>query len=427
MIEERILSHGLRLVAETTAANDIAAVGVWYDRGSRNDPNDSHGAAHFIEHMLFKGAATRTSRDIARVIDRIGGNVNAFTEKETVALHAQVPNSKLTEAIDLLAEMATVSVFSEAEFTTERRVILDELSAAGDDPEEAAADSLSEALWPGHSLSRSVGGTLASVAKLRRDSIYNYYLSSFSKSPALVSVVGARDIDAITHQLDEYFTGSYSPPIIKSPPLIDITKYSIWRHHHVQLFIVYQLPGRLNTDEYYALELANTAFGDAYSSRLFQTLREEAGLCYSVGSNPVAYSDFYQLVIYATCSPITIYQTIAAMIEQIELLRQGELVRTELDDAASHLKGALFLAANDPEYRMRRNARRALYGLPILDRDGAVNAINQQVSQANTILKKVLSHSASLFAIGPARGRFAFYKAAKDFLCRVNGVDDARL
>lgn len=414
MIRDLTLDGGVRLLVETTAAAEVAAVGVWYDRGSRDEGPAEGGSTHVVEHMLFKGTADLSAADLARRFDALGGAANAFTEREAMGLHAVVPVEAFEDASLLLCALVSGAAFDGEEFSRELSVISNELEAAEDDPEEAAADAYSRRLWGEHGVGKKIGGEKAEVQALRRDRVYDFYLRRFRGRPSLITVSGGIDPD----RAFRLFNGAgFSPaaegafPSRQPPPQPAVRgqAFQVFPAQYVQVFCGMQRSGRIAEGSYYALETANAAFGDSMGSRLFQKLRERLGLCYSVYSAPTLFHDFSFWSAFATCSAEDAPQLMRVLYEEIRSAAAAGFTEEEIVCAKAHLRGMIRIAAQDAEYRMRRLARQALYGSPIMSVSESLEAIAAVTAdQASAALADFLCLPPVIFAAGNRRARAGF-------------------
>lgn len=421
MIESEMLVGGTPCIVDSTAATEVAAVGVWYDRGSRDEDDSQKGATHFIEHMLFKGTASRNAFQIAREIDGLGGAINAFTEREAVSFFAVVPEDGFEKTAEILIDMTENSLFDETEFERERVVIENELSAAEDDPEEIAADAFAELLWKDHPLGRKIGGTIADVAALNRDLVFAEYRSRFKKAAGLVTVAGNVDLSRARNAFDGVFAPSQEPAD-RTPPSCPAASGAFYRSvpfQHVQLFCSFQLPSVLPQSDYYALQIGNTAMGDSMSSRLFQTLREQRGLCYSVYSSPTLLSDASLWTVFASSTIETLPRLVEGIAEEIERLLDPKGFQTqEIADAKAQLRGAMKLETMDIEHRMRRIARQKMYGTePISIEESSRRIGDVPDERARRSLTSFITKSKPfVFAVGPAKPKSKFMRAAEGLM-----------
>jgi len=414
-----------RLLVDTAAATEVAAVGVWYALGSRDESEGQVGSTHFIEHMLFKGTPSRNSYEIACEVDRLGGSINAFTERECMALHITVPSDAFESAAAVLIDLISNSIFEENEIEKERTVIANEIEAADDEPEEVASDAFQAHIWPSHPVSRKIAGDLKDLNKLSPELLNNRYNEYFNNRPYVISVAGDVDperaykaFSCLTEKKNNGLKLEQSPSVLPIAPIRQVPNFSPEGpsyvpapFQHIQLFCAFGSE-YIEEKDYYSLELANAAIGDSMSSRLFQELREKSGLCYTVYSSPSLLSDSSLWTAYATCSKENTGELVKRMNQEIMRLKRNGLFADEVENAKAHIIGSMKIAASDMEYRMRRLARRALYGGPVLSHTEALQKIiNLTVADANRAIGLFLKNDPVYFAVGPLSAKSSFKKA----------------
>ena len=424
------LVGGTPCIVDTTAATEVAAVGFWYDRGSRDEAPGERGSTHFIEHMLFKGTRRRAAFDIAREIDRLGGSINAFTERESMSVFAVVPEDGFEKTVEIMLDMTGDSLFDTEEFERERTVIENELSAADDDPEEAAADAFADLVWKNHPLGLKIGGTAADVASLSRDSVFESYRAHYAGAVDIMTVAGDVSGERVSAALAGVFPIPKQKPARKSPewPPATGAYYSSAPFQHVQVFCSFQLPGKLSSTEYYALQAANTAMGDSMSSRLFQSLRERQGLCYSIYSAPTLLSDATLWTVFASSTVDTLPALLEGIGEELERFRDsGSFGAEETQDAVAQIRGGMKLEATDVEHRMRRLARQTAYGsapISVSEASERIAAVGREAA-GRSLLDFFDRSSPLVFAFGPAKAKSRFMAAAGTIMRRLGTVDAA--
>ena len=380
MIQEFELSLGATLLVEPVEHTGTAALGFWYGHGSRDERAHEHGCSHLLEHMVFKGTPTRSAARIARDIDRVGGSINAFTDRETTCLHCSVPGDAAPAAAEVLADMATAPALDGAELTKERQVVINEIHAADDSPDERAFQAYVERLWGSHALSRRIAGDVHEVAGIDRDRLLRFFRERFHPSRLVVSVAGRVAVEEVIATIEDALqrtaAGWLDAPVPDETAESPAARCSpdhhagVWRHgdrcHQTYLYAGRPLPVDRTVRSYYALTLLSTLVGESMSSRLFQNLRERRGLCYSIGSFRTHLSDLWLWSVFANCVPEAREELIDGLLAELRGLRARPPGREEVDEAMSHLRGALVFAREDMEARMRRMVyQRQTFG-PIL-------------------------------------------------------------
>ncbi|MEJ5188329.1 pitrilysin family protein [Treponema sp. J25] len=421
LVVESSLPHesaGITPFFEETGGASVVAIGVWFNVGSRDEAPKENGMTHMVEHMLFKGTRRYSAREIACTIDSLGGMLNAFTERETMALHAVVPTEGFATVLDIVSDLIASPSFTEDDFAKEKTVIINELEAAQDDVEEVAYEAFFSFLWPRHSLGYPIGGTIPLVSRFTRDEVYQFFTHHIQNKPAVISVAGAiapeeaykawRDIAATYESPWGFpFRNEESQFSFLAPePTPGTLGFYELSSQYVQLFYAFPLARTVSIEEYHTLALANTIIGDSVSSRLFQHIREEAGLCYTIYSSEMLFRDCSLLVIYATCSTQDLFKTMDAIDREIERLRNIPCTTEELVTSRSHLKGMLRISSQDMEYRMRRLGRQALYQNRILSLAESQSLIERtEIEHIASLVQEFLGQDPIIFVAGPKKIR----------------------
>lgn len=353
------------LMVDPMPRSSGVAVGLWFPVGSAYERNNERGLSHFVEHMVFKGAGDRSAEELSRAIDRVGGYLNAFTERETVCLHCLVPAENADLAIGVLLDMTYRPHFAVNEFEREKDVIVNEIMAAEDDLEEAAQDEFFAMAYDGHPAARRIAGSVHDVRNAGFDDLGSFHDERFRHGPIVMSVAGAVNPDAIA----ELFSASL--PRLSSPrmaswdpgPVPFSRSRRMIKAHGSQVYLFTGIPveGDVSEDDYWRFTIASSAYGESMSSRLFMRLREEQGLCYSVGS---AFSLSRLAGLWGVSSSTTPGQLprfAEAYQEEARSLYQRGLTDVEVEEAVSRIRGMLELASDDSEFRMKRMARQFMY------------------------------------------------------------------
>jgi len=360
VIKTRELSNGVTVLLERSERTDTVSIGFWFPFGSRDESDEERGFSHFLEHMLFKGTKTRSAYQIAREIDRIGGVLNAFTEKETTCFYCTVPKESILVAIELLSDMVKNSLIAEEELLREKIVIINELRSGEDSPEDKAHELYLRNTWGDHPLSLKITGEENDVRGISRERLVKFYHSRFTPVNLIISIAGNIDEETVLSYLDAQigevegvkFSLSRIPP--RSKEFIKIEKS---RFNQVQVYAGVTFTPSNRMEEYYALLVLSTILGESISSRLFQVLREEKGLCYAVYSFRTFFSDSGIFTIYASTGPREVEELLQAVRGEIKRFVEDPPTEREVEDAKTHLKGSIVLVREDMETRMKRLAR----------------------------------------------------------------------
>ncbi len=362
---ETNLSSGVRLWVEAVPGARTVAVGVWLDVGSRDEPESLAGAAHFLEHLLFKGGAGRDARALAQAMDRLGGQFNAFTSREHTCFHARTLAEHFADGVGLLAEMVLHASLRPEDVERERQVILAELAMVADDPGEVADELFARALWGEHPLGRPQAGTVAGVRAFDATAARAFYAEHYVGRRCVVAVAGGIDperaIDVVSRVFAGMAAGRPRPPRARAHP--GARRLRLVRRTE-QAHVVLGAPGpALSDPARYSVELLTSVLGGSPSSRLFQAVREERGLCYDVGAVPAAYTDAGEVVAFLAAPPGRAREALAVALAEVRRL-QAEGVPAE--EAALHreqLLAGLWMGLEGVEARMSRLGRTAIAGL----------------------------------------------------------------
>ena len=362
-IVREVLPNGLRLLTERMPHVRSVSIGVWLARGSRHEPQEQSGIAHFVEHMLFKGTKTRTAEDIAQAIDSVGGQMDAFTAKEYASYYIKVLDEHLPFAVDVLSDIVMNPRFSADDIEREKKVVLEEIKMVEDTPDDLVHELFTENFWADHPLGRPILGTKETVESLTADGLRAYFQSTYSAPNLIIAAVGnishERVRDIVMKTFHALPTGT--TPIAEGPPrpvACTIIRNKELEQSHVCLGTSgYQQ----DHEERYSSYVMNTILGGSMSSRLFQNVREKRGLAYAVFSGLSAYRDTGSMTIYAGCANDAVGELIDVVITELRKMKDEALGDAELRRAKDHLKGSLMLNLESTSSRMSHIARQEIY------------------------------------------------------------------
>ncbi len=363
MVVREVFDNGLRLITETMPQVRSVTIGVWLTRGSRHESEAQSGIAHFVEHMLFKGTATRTAEDIAQAIDSIGGQLDAFTAKEYASYYIKVLDEHLPLAVELLSDIVLRPAFAPDDIEREKKVILEEIKMVEDTPDDLVHELFTQHFWEGHPLGRPILGSPETVESFTAESLRRYFSNAYIAPNIVISAAGnlehAHVRDLVTRAFaDLPATGETmsedAPRVI--PQVITRTKEL--EQSHVCLGTT-SYPQ--DHDDRYVSYILNTVLGGSMSSRLFQNIREKRGLAYAVFSGLSAYRDAGNITIYAGCANDAVDQVIELCVEELRQMKQAPVPEAELRRSKDHLKGSLMLSLENTASRMSHLARQEIY------------------------------------------------------------------
>ena len=362
-IRRETFANGLRLVTEAMPHVRSVSIGVWLTRGSRHEPVEHAGIAHFVEHMLFKGTTSRSAEDIAQQVDSIGGQLDAFTSKEYAGYYVKVLDEHLSLAVDVLADLVSNPTFTPEDIEREQKVVLEEIKMVEDTPDDLVHEIFAEAYWNGHPLGRPILGDPASVSALDQPTLHRYFADTYVAENFVIVAVGNLDHERVTALIGEKFAATRAEgralsnlvPVVA--PSVQIRNKDL-EQSHVCLGTV-GLPQ--NHPDRYAAYALNTVLGGSMSSRLFQNVREKRGLAYTVFSSLSAYQDAGALSIYAGCGNDVVAELVDVVIAEIRRLKHEIVPADEVRRAKDHLKGSLMLNLESTSSRMSHHARQEIY------------------------------------------------------------------
>ncbi len=389
----RVLSNGIRVVSEKIPYVKSVSIGVWIGNGSRCEAKDENGMSHFIEHMLFKGTKTRDAKKIAYEIDAVGGQLNAFTTREYTCYYTKTLDEHMERAIDVLSDMLFSSRLDEEAMNLERKVIGEEISMYEDEPEELCADLIMKAAYGDDPMGRPILGTAESLEKINSDKMRSYIKSHYTTKNTVISVSGNFD-ESMFDLFEKYFASSkmcdneviIPHSVYKPGERIVRTKDA----EQVQLMLGFESID-VKDDGVYSLLVFNNIFGSGMSSRLFQNIREQKGLAYSVYAYHSAYIGTGMFNVCAGTAPQNVKKTAELIEKEIIKIKKEMLTDDELTMAREQLKGNYILSYESVGSRMQAAGRNLLLDRPIVSSEEVIKKINAVSKQSVAeIIERVL-------------------------------------
>jgi len=363
-LRRTVLPNGLTILTERIDHLRSVAMGVWIKSGSRSEPAETIGISHFVEHMLFKGTQSRSAQAIAREMDSIGGNLDAFTGKETICFNVKSLSEHVPIALDVLSDLVLNPVFAPADIERERGVILEEIKIDEDNPDVLVHELFTQSFWKNHPLGLPILGTAKSVRALTRDQLAAYHTGCFHAGNIVFSAAGLLEHDQFVEAVAQKFStlagGAtlHELPAPEATPLIQLrNKKSL---EQVQICLGVTAPSITDENRFTALIL-NTVLGGGMSSRLFQTIREERGIAYSIYSDLAPYRDTGTLCVYAGTSSSKAIEVVGLTMAEFRNLKEAPLPDEELTRAKDQVKGNILLGLESSNARMANLARQEMY------------------------------------------------------------------
>jgi len=410
-IRRQKLPNGLTVITEQMQHIRSASIGVWLQTGSRDEDSESNGISHFIEHMVFKGTKHRTAEEIARQVDSIGGNMDAFTAKECICFNVKVLDEHVPTALDILSDLVLNPVFDAADIARERGVIMEEIKMDEDNPDYLVHEIFTQNFWKDHPLGKPILGTKETVKRFERPSVVDAYDHRFSPSNIIVSAAGNLDHDRFVELVTAHFEHmkpskngngfhSSAPKIVSR--IILRNKKAL---EQVQLCL--GVPAHpIAHEKRHAGYVLNTLLGGGMSSRLFQNIRERQGLAYSIYSDLNPYRDTGCLAVYAGTSLASASKVVRSVVSEFRKLKSEPVPEEELRRSKAQLKGSLMLSLESSTARMSNLARQEMYFDRFYDLDELIEKIEAVTAEdltglANEFFK---TESVALTALGNLPG-----------------------
>jgi predicted Zn-dependent peptidase len=410
LITKSVLPGGLRVITEAMPGARSASIGVWVGVGSADEAPTVAGASHYLEHLLFKGTAGRSALDIAAAIDAVGGELNAFTEKEHTCFYATVLDRDLPLAIDVVTDVVLNATVSEQDVDVERAVVLEEIAMRDDEPSDLVFDEFATALLGDTPFGRPILGTVASITALRRSQVAGYYRRRYQMQRMVVAIAGAVEhrnaVARVRRAFGDRLGGSAEPAAVRGggfPSLVPAQPFRVVTQDSEQANLVLGLSGlSRHDDSRFAQAVLSTVLGGGMSSRLFQRIREDRGLAYSVHSFTSQFAAGGIFGLYAGCQPGKTDEVLALMNAELADLAAHGLTAAEVERGKGQVRGATILGLEDPASRMTRIGKSELGFGDVIGVDEVLARIDA-VSAADVadVAAYLLSRPRCLTVVGP--------------------------
>lgn len=358
------LNNGLKVVVENIEHFNSVSVGLWVENGSRNENSINNGVSHFIEHMLFKGTTNRNSKEIAEDIENVGGQINAFTGKEATCYYIKTLDTHLELGLELLSDMLFNSLFNEEDIEKEKGVIIEEINMSEDSAEDVLMDLHAEAVWGKDGLSLPILGTQNTVKSFNKEMIVSYLKSYYIPENCVISICGKIDMKNIEKIVEKYFGDwQYDNKNITMYSTPEILNNNYFRRKDIeQLHINLGMPGlKIGHDDLYTLILLSNMLGGGASSILFQKIREELGICYSIYLYMSSHVNNGLVNVYAGLNPKYIKEAIDVILNEVNKFSKENITNEKLQKSKEQLKGNYILGLESTSSRMFSNGKSVLF------------------------------------------------------------------
>ena len=416
MITKKTLQNNLLLISEDDKKFSTACIGFWVKTGSRFETEGQRGISHFTEHLIFKGTEHYSTQEISAAFDKMGGYINAFTERENVCVYCTIPvawnkEQNLTKALDVMCEILEKAVFPEEEFLREKSVVQNEINAYADDMEESALDVLAEKMWPEQSLSKPITGSVEEVEKISREMILQWYEKYFVNGEVIAIASGNLNQQLIEEKLSAL---KIHKKVLQYPKEKHFLKEEKWTsgnffvksHFNQQLlFEAFEVKFPFSIKNHFESLVFNAFAGDSMSSRLFNQIREKSGLCYSVYSFFTFYENEAVWCACAGCDKKNILELKKQMDEELDFLLRREISDSEFENALEHVCGEEIIGSEDSEYLMKRLEHYNSMGFELLETDEIIKGIRSlKKNDIINFMKEILDFNRKCVLVyGPSK------------------------
>ncbi len=408
--QRTVLPSGLTVLTESMPDRRSVSVGAWLRNGARDEPREWLGISHFIEHMMFKGTERRDARAIAASLESLGGHLDAFTAREQVCYYARALSEHLESVVDVLADLLSRPRFAAEDVTREKSVVKEEILACEDNPEDKAGELLNEQIWGDHSLGRPILGTLETLDPIGRDALCAYYASRYRGEDVIIAGAGGLDHDRLVELVARHFAtpAGESRPLSETPPPFTPTVQHVVRDDLQQLYV--ELATRAVPYQHQdrdPLVVLNTLLGGGMSSRLFQSVREDAGLAYSVFSGLDFHRDSGLLSVHMGVAPERGREALALVRAELEKLAAEGPGEAEVEDTRSQLRGSVIIGLESVTNHMYHLANEELYSDRYTTPEEQVARIDAvTMDQVRDVARRYLvTGKFAVCVLGPAGGR----------------------
>ena len=404
MHDEWLLPNGLRIVGERLPYLRSVSIGAWMHVGSMMEKPEENGLSHFLEHMVFKGTAKRTARQIAEEMDAVGGQLNAFTGRDCTCFYAKVIDENLELAVDILADLVINATMDETELEKERGVILEEIAMDEDSPEDMVHDLLQSAQFGEQSPGQPILGPAEQIAAYTRDDLLNFRKKHYAPKETVIALAGSYDPDKVLEWVTACFGGWENDILpVETPEWQVRTGVNALREKDSeQMHICMGFPGAAYaTDRVYPLAVANNILGGAMSSRLFQRIREDLGLAYSVYSYPNTYKGVGTFGLYAGVSPKNAELVLTEIRAELRKFLDEGITEKEFRDSVTQLRSGYLMGLESPGARMQGLGRSTLLRGKPLSHEATLNAIESvTMDKVMEVAREILTQEPCIAIVG---------------------------
>lgn len=403
MVKRLTLDNGIKIVLESMPILETVSVGFFFITGSANEKKEENGYSHFIEHMLFKGTNDMSSKEIVKYIEGVGGVFNAYTSRHFTSFYINIISKYFDRAIDTLSNIAVNSAFKEEDILKEKKVIIEELKMSEDSPEEIMTNQFFAKAYKGTSMQFPIGGNIKNIKNINRDKLYNYFKEHFNSNNLIVSIAGNFNVKSAIKKLSSL---NLEKNIITTPENLPFFYDTVAKEKNDlnQVYFSLITPSYNAKDKRkYTMNIVNDIFGGSSYSRLFQSIRENKALCYTIYSNNSAFLNGGTFDIFGSTSLDRYEKTITSIYDEIEKLLNDRITEEELEEAKESYKSSMSFSKFSASFAMNKNARNELYFSKYISYKNLYDTIdNIKIKDINKAIEDILQNKKFFItAIGP--------------------------
>lgn len=397
------LSNGTRVILESIPVLDTVSLGFWFSTGSANEAKEENGYTHFVEHMLFKGTNDLDAKAIIKQIEGVGGIFNAFTSRHFTSFYISIISKYFDRALNILSDIISNSAFRDIDISREKKVVIEEIKMSNDAPEELVGQQFFSNAYKGTSMGFPIAGSISNIKNIDKNGIYSYFKKNFNSNNLIISIAGKFDMDRIEEKLSKIKIDKNEASKWSPLPFFYKTKSSEKADLHQVYFALISPSFKASDDRNYTVNAVNDIFGGSSYSRLFQTIRENKGLCYNIYSYNSAFVNGGTFEIHGSTSLEHYEETIESIYREIDTLLENRIMEDELEEAKETYKSTIAFNKLNAEFIMNKNARHEYYHkrhVSFKEMYRMIDKINMKY--VNNIIENILSQKKFfLTALGP--------------------------
>ncbi|WP_302272694.1 M16 family metallopeptidase [Brachyspira aalborgi] len=417
MVKRLTLKNGIRLILEYMPILDTVSTGFFFTTGSANENKETNGYTHFIEHMLFKGTDKTSAKEIVRKIEGVGGVFNAFTSRHLTSFYINIISKYFERAIDTLEDIILNSAFKEEDISKEKKVVIEELKMVNDTPEETVSSQFFAHAYKGTSMALPIGGHINNIKSISREKVYKYFKKNFNANNLVVSIAGKFDMDLAIKKLSNIKLKKNIKTENKEIPFFYKTTAKEREDLNHVYFSLYAPSYKASDDKKYSMNILNDIFGVSSYSRLYQSVRENKGLCYNIYSSATSFINGGIFEIAGSTSLKNYEETIETVYKELNKLIDERITKEELEESKESYKSSMAFSKLNANYIMNKNARNEIYASKYMSFKDIYKSIDKvNLKSVNEVIdEKLLNRKFFLTSVGPKGSKIISKNMSKKF------------